>query len=538
MATDRAFRASCAVALGFLASLALWLRVTSPTFPAVNGDEAFYGVQAARLLEGRSVASHTVSGNLLNVLVIGPEVVLYALLGPSNLVIKLPAIGAGLLAVAGAWFCLRRTLDRPTAAIACGLMAVLPVAIIECRVGAEPAWNPLVGVLALGAAFRGHRLLTVLGFLLAYYVHPTYLFSAPVYALVLAVRIGQQAGWRRREMVPKLATAAVIGGAVLGGLAWLTSGRPVLSWLYETFDFGPMDWGRFAILYERLLMGFCECGPPESPPRFDRVFWGLVLAIGLPGAGFLAKQRRWECLALVVGLLISLAGLHTVTGPDILRPYFARYGLFLVAPSVAAMACLLRAWMPDGTDRASILGRRVQVVALIGLGFGLIHHTHASFFGHILPGTEGQERLATLRTETVDPKEWALRLIRDDRPEGADATVILAEDWWTYRPIEFLAGGDPSIRVGSLEFFDAATRERLIRRHLEAGGYVVGTDGAAVPRQVEALFPPDRRVERRVYSPPGACLVIQRLRRSGEPAADGPMAVLHPPGTRPPILTR
>ena len=400
-----------AAALIPLFALAIWFRISSLNMPAPNGDEAFYGVQVAKLLNGEAIASKTTSGNMINFLVIAAELPLYWMMGPSSYVIKIPGALAGLLAVIATYVLWRRALDRPTAVIAATLMAVLPVAIAECRIGAEPAWNPLVGVIALAAAFRGHRLGLALAFLLCYYVHSTYLFLLPVLGLVLLAKLIERttgdptARWRALA-ITTWGTLAVVGPLIL-----LTRGRSAIQWTYDTYNFGPGDWPRFFTLYERLLMGFCEVGPTETTITFDRTFWIAFLAILGFGSWCLWKQGRWDRLALIGGLMISLCGMHVVTGPDILRPYFVRYGLYLVAPSVLAIACCLRAMLllPEGGWAS--LARRSQIAGMVGLAWVLLLGFKVHYLDHLLIAHRGQESLWTIRTEAIDPKEWAAKIV-------------------------------------------------------------------------------------------------------------------------------
>lgn len=520
-----------------LFALAIWFRVSSLTMPAPNGDEAFYGVQAAKLLAGEAIASKTASGNVINVLVLGTEVPLYWLLGPSSYVIKVPGAVAGILAVIAAYVLWKRALDLPTAIIGATLMAVLPVAIAECRIGAEPAWNPLVGVIVMAAAFRGHRLGLALAFLLCYYVHPTYLFLLPAVGLVLLAKLLERTANDPTARWRSLAITTWGALAVIGPLVLLTRGRSTIQWTYQTYGFGPGDWPLYFLRYERLLMGFCEVGPTETSIGYDRTFWlgfGSILAFG---SWCLWRQRRWDRLALIGGLALSLCGMHLVTGPDILRPYFVRYGLYLVAPSVLAVACCLRAMlvMPEGGW--ATIAHRVQTAGMIGLAWVLLLGFKVHYLDHLLKVHEGQESLWTLRTEAVDPKQWAAKIVKRDldaaRAAGLEVperTVVLGEDWWTYRPLQYFLGTRPDIEPGSLESFDGPGRDRLIRDHLASGGYVVGTPGKDVILRVEGLFPPEALTHWHVQVPPYACLAIYRLKRQNEAPEPQPIVVIRPPG--------
>ncbi|RUL85053.1 hypothetical protein [Tautonia sociabilis] len=520
-----------------LLGLAFWFRITSLNAPSPNGDESFYGVQTAKLLRGEPIASTTASGNPINVLVIGAEIPLYLALGPSNYVIKIPAAVAGILAVLASYVLWSRALDRTTAAIGAGLMAVLPVLIAESRIGAEPAWNPLVGVIALAAAFRGHRLGLALAFLLCYYVHSTYLFLLPTLGLVLLVKLFERTAGDPTARWRSLAITTWGALAVISPLVLLTSGRSAIQWTYDTYDFGPGNWPRFLLLFERLLMGFCEVGPTETSAAFDRTFWAAFGSILLFGSWCLHRQRRWDRLALIGGLILSLVGMHAVTGPDILRPYFVRYGLYLVTPTVLAVSCCLRAMLVPPEGGWATRARRLQVAGMIGLAWTLLASFMGNYIGLLNEAHAGQESYWTLRTEAIDPKQWAAKIVARDiraaRERGLsvpDRLVVLGEDWWTHRPLQFLLGDRDDIVTGSLEPFDGPGRDALIRRHLESGGYIVGTPGQDVMLRVEGLFPPEALKHWHVLVPPHASLAIYRLKRENEPPVPLPKVVLRPPG--------
>ncbi len=68
MDANRRFAWFCAVNVALLLAAGLWCRVTSlETAPVPSGDEAFFGTQAERLLQGGVVAGHTGSGKPVDV---------------------------------------------------------------------------------------------------------------------------------------------------------------------------------------------------------------------------------------------------------------------------------------------------------------------------------------------------------------------------------------------------------------------------------------------------------------------------------------
>src|SRR4051794_39936451 len=103
----------CALSLALLIGLGLWLRVTSlEAFPEPNGDEAWYGVQAGRLVQSRPFATRTGNGNPVNPFHLGVEVVLLGIFKPSLWILRVSAAAGGIAAVALAYPLLSRALDR------------------------------------------------------------------------------------------------------------------------------------------------------------------------------------------------------------------------------------------------------------------------------------------------------------------------------------------------------------------------------------------------------------------------------------------
>src|SRR5690606_10260725 len=74
MGRSRWFRSFCVANLVLILAAAAWYRTTSLTMRVPNGDEARYGAKAADLLDGKGIGWQTESGNVMNVLVILPEI--------------------------------------------------------------------------------------------------------------------------------------------------------------------------------------------------------------------------------------------------------------------------------------------------------------------------------------------------------------------------------------------------------------------------------------------------------------------------------
>jgi hypothetical protein len=518
-----------AVALGVLVAGGAWMRLTSlGTAPYPNADEAFFGVQAAHLLQGERVAGQTASNNPLNPFLVALELPIVALADPSMPGLRLAAATWGLLAVALMCRLMARVLDRPTAILAAVLLLVLPIAVVHSRIAAEPAHVPLWGVLGLYFAFRGHRagvLLAVLGGLLAYH---TSLMAAPIYLAVLLTQVylRHRDDPVRRWREP-LATA-VGAAAIVAPILLLKQDSHGARWTYATYGFGPPDWGLFLTRYRDMMLGLCNGVPAQPSAALSLAFWGVLVALLAAGSVALARGRRWDRLALVLGVVGSAAAYHVALGPGGLHPALTRYGLFLVAPTALAVACLARALLVEPTTPGHAALRRAQVAGLLALGFALLACYKVNHFDIFIAASGGTERSWTLRTEAVEPKQLIARLIaRDLRRRADDAPargVIVTEDWWHYRPIEFAHVWREDVKVGCVERVPAPERERIVREQLGRGAYVVG--GEATDRLVRTLYPPDRLRAWPVQVGPHPLSVVYRLRlpQDGDLAAAGPPA--------------
>ena len=95
--------------------------------------------------------------------------------------------------------------------------------------------------------------------------------------------------------------------------------------------------------------------PTETSGVHDLAFWGILAPVVIFGSWQLWRARQWDRLALVASVVATLAGLYRL-GPWMLHPEVVRYGVFLVAPSVVAFACLVRGLLivPTSCSRIAV----------------------------------------------------------------------------------------------------------------------------------------------------------------------------------------
>ncbi|HEV3120888.1 MAG TPA: glycosyltransferase family 39 protein, partial [Isosphaeraceae bacterium] len=524
-----------ALALGAIFGAAIWMRVTSlKTAPVPTGDEAVYAVMAGRLVQGRSVSLWTASGHLLSPFLLALQIPLVWAFEPSYTVLRLPIAACGILTVFLTYVFAARALDRPTALIASGLLAVLPIAIIFSRIEWEPGLIPLWSVLCLYLAMRARRLALLGMFVVGvYFVHPTTLLLAPILVCVLtaALLCDSARPWvlRWRSVLVSAAGAA----AVVLPIALAHRGSPQANWTRTTYHFGPADWGKYFTLFKNMCLGLCGgVQTATTPPRWQGwLFWGVVASVLVAGTWRLVRCKQWARLALVGSVVASALGLHLVEGPEILSPELVRYGIFLLVPSALAFACLVQSLLVVPATPRLVLVRNAQVAALLVMAVALLVCAHYTWFDVFLFQSRGRERFLTLPGGTIDPNQRVSKIILKDLdswggvpPEGAlpgrDKHLIVTEDWWRWRPIQFFTLWRNDVKVVNLESEPPANRERIVLRALETGSYVVSVGNPVIDHIVLAAYP--FRAIRHWHVQVGYHPVysIYRLRRQGEPITD------------------
>ena len=372
--------------------MAIWFRCRDlGNLPGVNGDEAWYGVQAELVLHGEPIAWRTPTGNLLNPMFIGPQLLVHSICEPSIAVLRTTAVASGLLALAVNYWLCRGIFGRRAAAISTTILAVLPVNIIYSRLAWDASQSLLATLPAIYWPLRAivapsRRTLLTCGSLVALaagiVVHPTNVFIAPVVFVGLAVawRNELEVIWR----VP-LGMAALFSmtTAVFMIAGWHEQRRFV-----EVADrvSAPNDYADFAVNLERLFSGVTSCqyvavslstGDSANwlsgPAPFDlgvRVIV-CVAAFGIYKRILKDGELRDEVgvdsettepsssgavLALLVGWALTLMALFVVAGPAAIAPHFERYGMFLVGPTALLAALATEWWCQRELDRPDYNG--------------------------------------------------------------------------------------------------------------------------------------------------------------------------------------
>lgn len=511
------------LALVALFGLGVWFRASSLlTSPHPFADEASSGIQGAHLIQGKPVTVRTYSGNIYNPLLILLQLPLHALFEPSFEALRAPAVGCGVLAVVLAYVLGARVFDRPTALIAAGLLATLPIAIISSRIAWESCQVILFGVLLLYCAYRGNRLGLLLAFAASFLAHPTTVFLAPMLMAILLFQMGKGLAADPIRVRLRMAATTAVAVAVVGTLVYVKRGSASTQDIYSHWGFGNHDWPLFLRYYKKILLGLCQgVRSTDVSPLSGWLFRGVVGPVFLLGAWRLAEERRWDRLVLVGGLGATVTAFHEAVGANALRPELARYGLFMVVPTAFAFACLLRSLLVRPATPALAAVLRAEVVALLTLGFALLYGYKVNYYDQFTDASDRRsDSIWTLRSEMPDYWREITRFIDDDLrrlgPDRPNPAVVVADDVWSYRPVQYLEIQRPDVLVRGLERLKPEDKARLIRKQIQAGAYLVGIRDQEVEKVIRESFPPESLRKWSVI-----WFVLYRAKRPAELAAAG-----------------
>lgn len=434
-------RTGVGIAIVAIVAIALLFRIVGlGHLPGLNGDEAWYGVLAQSIAAGAEPSWRTPTGNLPGPFQLGSLLILQSIFPPSFALLRVPAVLSSIAAASLAWWLVRRHFGGPAGSIALILMAALPVNIAYARLGWDPSHVPLIGLIAAAFALANRPTACAAAFAVAMAAHPTSIFILPFLALCLLGAAKERDGWR-----PALVrTGMTAGGLLLIALAMLmiiTSGgnataRPsdVLTRMID-----PRQWAAFALLYGRLLTGQTVyqyvVGTDFGRARELIDFATILLLAGMTAYGLSSLIRRpfGREAGVVAGWLATLLGFFLIAGNGAITPQFERYALCLIGPTVIALAVLVR----------ELGGREARLLFPLGISASLAMLLLAGFGQFYVRALEMNGGLAhrTFQTGSVEPKQAAFDAIQAEA--AGRPTRVIAEDWWLYWPIAYLAADKP-----------------------------------------------------------------------------------------------
>ncbi|MCG8583236.1 MAG: hypothetical protein MI757_00805 [Pirellulales bacterium] len=445
------------------------------SLPGVNGDEAWFGVQANDLLAGRTIDWRTPSGNSLPQFFFWPTVALHSLFEPSFALLRTVAVISGLMALPVNFYLCRRAFNVRVATISTIALAILPVNIAYSRFGWETSQTLLfalpvclLSVLAVREPLHRARwsMAAAAALLMSLLVHPTNVFLAPIVAAALAYT------WRvelRSHLDPRIAPktwlwkwAAILLVANLGLV--VARGWVVVA-MGNAMD--PTAWAEFARQVGRLFSGttvyeFISGGADISHTPFEWHTLDVLMWVCAGAAVFaLARLFRREddvavrCLAW--GWAGSMLAFFLIGGADAVAPHHERYALWMIAPTTILLSLGIARW----TTRAH--SRRFAPWVWSAAAWMMLWGFHTEYFEHFV--ATGGTSHHTFQTAHVEPKQQAyehvLRQACDESTATGEPATIVCSEWWSYWSLRYLAGRDQKVRVVSWDEYLGKNESRL-----------------------------------------------------------------------------
>jgi hypothetical protein len=448
-----------------LVTVAIAMRVWHlGNLPGINGDEAWSGVQAMRLVRGEPFAWRTPTGNPVNVFFLAPLAALHLMFAPSFTLLRSVAVLSGIAALGANFVLCRRAFDARSAVVSTALLAILPINVAYSRFAWDASQTLLVTVFVLylpliylrrtdrGGTFPIAAMYALAAALL---VHPTNVFAAPLIVAPIGFAWRENALERLRGAAvparPGSLVALVLASAFVSYVAWMLLAG------FVTRLHGPEEFGVFVQNYLRLLSGATVyeyiAGVEHASGSLIAFAWlsavckllfgGVVIAAAV---GWLRRLAASACeldICLLIGWSAMLLGFSLVAGPQAIAPHSERYGICLVAPGCLVLTRGLCWWLePARAHRQAAAWALALCAWLFPLSFAL------GYF-EFMEKTGGMSHRA-FRTAAVEPKQAALAEILSAR-DANEPIAIVASEWWLYWPLQYLALGESDVRVSGLQ---------------------------------------------------------------------------------------
>ena len=481
-----------------LASLVVLVVVTGSAYrivalgrlPGINGDETYYPVAAMNVRDGRPQRLVSGSGLPLNPLYVGPLYLLHlSHPTPSFALVRLPALVSGLLALALMYPLVVRVSDRHAALYATLLLASLPTAIAYSRFGWDQSQAPLIALVCMYCALRNWPTRLVLSYAFALWIHPLNVFLAPIVLGPIAARDVET--WERfRSHAASMRNLATIGGVAVAGaglLVWFSPAvraatAPALGRIFDV-----SEWSRYVVAVGDLLSGltiyrFIAGEPPAAWIIVERsVFWSLTIYLLIRALPAWIRSRDDVKLGLLGGAFVAVVAFYVLIGAEGLSPGWERYGVWIISPACVILALLISSL---GISAAS---RSAQTIGVTAACVFMLVGFYRNYFA-VLESSGGRAASLAFRTGPVEPKQAAFDAILAMTSDEPGPVTVLAEDWWTYYPLRYLAAERETMTVvwprgGAIAGTAAEPRHR----------FAVGFDRGPFHRWVELYAPELRR---------------------------------------------
>jgi hypothetical protein len=437
------------ILLGSIARL-VWL----DRVPGIDGDEAWYGVNVQVFRDGGVPFLRTGVGNSLNPFHSLPLLALSYLMTTSGTVLRAPEVIWGILAIAIAYPLLVGAIGRRAAALVTVLLALSPMAIAYSRFGWDPSGTPLASLLAVGFAYRQQAIAAAVSTMAAVAIHPTNIFIVPIVVSGFAPGV-----WRRYVAMRPVARRYI----QLGAMTVVVFGAPLALWALDALAkrpdtsipsveivvrraSSPAAWLASGTGALRVFSGATTvtdmAGPLSSTAQITLDFAAIAVLV-VPIVLAIRRLKAADSargLWLLSGLLVSLVSFHIVAGPTALDPGRERYGLVFLVPAIVLWAMAI-----DGLAPAR------PILSKAAIALAVVSFSALTIGGYFLPlVARGGDARAGRRTGVVEPKVAAFEFLAADAG-SAEVIAVIAEDWYLYWPLRYLAGRDKRFHIELIE---------------------------------------------------------------------------------------
>lgn len=453
----------------------LWLG----NIPGINGDEALLGIRASSALD---FSQRTNSGNFQNIFYLLPLLFIHKLFPPSVWVLRSVSLLSGLGLIVCGYFLLRKSLGAHTALFFAVLSAGMPILVAYSRFGWEPSQSGLISLFVLYFSLQKKWAGVVMTQLIALIVHPSNAFLVFIPLNLFILETQARLNWP----VPKARVwMLILFGLIIFGGSFMFLSRDRLEfmagWLNEhnlnqiavvldgvklqsiIDQIGtPGGWRDLFILYGDLISGITIyryiVGPVSQTGVIfhNLLFWLCILPIIIYGCLVKNRNNDYRLTVVFLGTLFGMMMLYMFLGLTPFTPHFERYSQFLVVPTLVLFAA--------GLDSINIKFS-VPLSAIVCV-FWCISLASNYFTPFLLTGGKSQR---TFRTAQVEPKIQAAKIILSDL-DGTNSGLVLAENWWTAKPLQYLLIRHEDINV--IQFNDINNTIDVFTA-LSNNGYVV-----------------------------------------------------------------
>ena len=427
-----------------LAGLAIVLRlIYLDHIPGINGDEAWGALKIRQFMNGQRDTWLLVTPTHRYIPCIGLLTWLCEQWGPPSLtLLRLPGAICGVGLVFAGFFAARRIFRWEVAAWSvAALIACLPMHMAYTRLTGADMFVGLGTLALVYCVLRGHWLASILvGIAVSMGIHPIIALLAPAPALLFWFAVLRP--WRASR--PKKIAVFGLSFVLLGACAWVLFSR----YAGRTSKLGLAE----ALSVKNFLRFWVTLGDTLSGGSSYLYFTGRmhpiaglflsVVGLAILGLTAYAGVKLWKQRTLAVphrifaACCIMSACLFYAVSP-LQNNGIERYCLFLLIPIIFALGLL--------AQHGGFSGRTIIWSTSIFCWLSVV-----SFYGLLMrPMLAGASSHETYSTADPEPKAAAMAWIAQDAARLASrrSVPIVADSWWLYWPLAYLASASDQFRV-------------------------------------------------------------------------------------------